>query len=682
MSRKLDYRPEIDGLRAIAVLAVLFYHAKFVLFGASLFTGGFIGVDIFFVISGYLITRIILTELKETDSFKFLNFFERRARRILPMLFTVMIASLPVAWTLLFPGKLVEYAITVLSALFFSSNFVFYFSTTEYGASSALLEPMLHTWSLGVEEQFYIIMPLIMLLIWRFAKAYMLGILLLIALFSLQFAEAVTIHNKELSFYLPISRFWQLLAGGLLAKIEIKYGRFKHEIASKTLPIIGLFMILNAIFFFDETTRHPGFATLLPVIGTLLIIAFANKDDCAAKALSLKPVIAIGLISYSLYLWHFPIFAFARINELFVTDLQKIGWTALAFALSILSYFAIEKPFRNRNAFKTKPCLAVLFITFIALVGIHWYIIANKGFESRLPQILSQENVAEERWLAYKDDRGYTCHKKRKNFCTVTSSDEATHIYAVGDSHLAAISVELVETLKDDFNITTMNREICPLMLNTGYKNSISGVDHTCDIGMQTRRYERISAEPSIILYGGRFPLYLDKIPFDNGEGGVEELPFGEHVPPDGMSIEDAIRTTLETLIDQGHQIVLMYPIPPVGWNVPTKLHQELNGLDLEQTKDFLTKTPISTDYRFYEELSYSTVELFDSIDSPNIHRVYPHTLFCNTTLEGRCVAHDENHVFYSDDNHPTAVGAQMIVNLIKDAVAKAEDNIRTERDQ
>ncbi|MGH1398223.1 MAG: acyltransferase family protein [Alphaproteobacteria bacterium] len=187
----MNYRPEIDGLRAIAVLGVLFYHAKFMLFGAPVLAGGYLGVDIFFVISGYLITRIILKELQERDSFSFAHFFERRARRILPMLFVVMIAALPFAWRSLLPADLVEYAKSVLAALGFGSNFFFYFATTEYGADSSLLKPFLHTWSLGIEEQFYIVMPLIIVLVWRFAQAYLLSVLAVLLLLSLQFADVM-----------------------------------------------------------------------------------------------------------------------------------------------------------------------------------------------------------------------------------------------------------------------------------------------------------------------------------------------------------------------------------------------------------------------------------------------------------------------------------------------------------
>ena len=164
----MNYRAEIDGLRAIAVISVILYHAQIVIFGRDWFEGGFIGVDIFFVISGYLITRIILTEFEETKTFSFTKFYERRARRILPMMFLVIAVCIPFAWQKLLPMDLVDFAKSALSAIGFGSNFFFYYSTTEYGADSALLKPLLHTWSLGVEEQFYIVVPIIILLIWKF----------------------------------------------------------------------------------------------------------------------------------------------------------------------------------------------------------------------------------------------------------------------------------------------------------------------------------------------------------------------------------------------------------------------------------------------------------------------------------------------------------------------------------
>ena len=197
-----EYRPEIDGLRAIAVLSVVFYHAQFVFFGTDWFEGGFIGVDIFFVISGYLITRIILNELVASNNFSFLDFYERRARRILPALLLVMAASLPFAWQSLMPTDLVEYSQSILASLSFSSNFFFYFKTTEYGADSALLKPLLHTWSLGVEEQFYILFPIVCLLVWRSEKKFLLTIIVIMTLLSIQFADLIDAHTTI--FFFPI----------------------------------------------------------------------------------------------------------------------------------------------------------------------------------------------------------------------------------------------------------------------------------------------------------------------------------------------------------------------------------------------------------------------------------------------------------------------------------------------
>ena len=199
---KLSQRVEIDGLRAIAVVSVILYHAFIMLSDRDWFEGGFIGVDIFFVISGYLITRIILVELYTTGSFSFLNFYERRARRILPMLFVVIFVSTPYAWQKLLPSDFVEYAESILASLFFGSNFFFYFSTTEYGSESAFLKPFLHTWSLGVEGQFYLLFPILATVVFKYFRKHFLTILIGLFLISLLFAELMEVRNSELNFYL------------------------------------------------------------------------------------------------------------------------------------------------------------------------------------------------------------------------------------------------------------------------------------------------------------------------------------------------------------------------------------------------------------------------------------------------------------------------------------------------
>ena len=366
--KSLTYRPEVDGLRAIAVVSVILYHAQIVLFGRDWFEGGFVGVDIFFVVSGYLITRIILFELQSKGSFSFMNFYERRARRILPMLFVVIFVSVPFAWQKLLPSDFVEYAESILASLFFGSNFFFYFSTTEYGAESALLKPFLHTWSLGVEEQFYLVFPILAIVAFKYFRKHFLTILVGLSLLSLQFSELMEVRNADLNFYLPFSRFWELAVGSMLAYRELYYKASNEDFLSKSLPMIGLYLIALSILFFDAKTPHPSFHTLIPIIGVALIIGFASKDELVGKVLSSKPFVWLGLLSYSAYLWHFPIFAFQRMaGEL--NNYDKLNLIILTLCLSCISYFIIERPFRRRmktNVFVyiLTLCLTLIFIGF------------------------------------------------------------------------------------------------------------------------------------------------------------------------------------------------------------------------------------------------------------------------------------------------------------------------------
>ena len=313
---KITYRPEINGLRAFAVCAVILYHSQITIYGHQPFKGGFIGVDIFFVISGYLITSIILKELLTNGSFSFEHFYERRIRRILPTLLFVMLVSLPFAWMFFLPSGFVDFSKSILYSLVFSSNFYFHYSGQQYGAESGLSKPFLHTWSLSVEEQYYIIFPIVLLIAFKYFRKYLIYILILSFIISLVLADWGSRNHLSFNFYVLPTRVWELLAGSIMAYFEITKGhRSKHQTINLILPTIGLLLIGHSILFFNDEMFHPSFYTLSPIIGVCLIIWFSHKDELITKLLSLKLFVGIGLISYSLYLWHYPIFAFSRILE-------------------------------------------------------------------------------------------------------------------------------------------------------------------------------------------------------------------------------------------------------------------------------------------------------------------------------------------------------------------------------
>ena len=375
---KLTYRPEIDGLRAIAVGAVILYHAQITILGHQPFKGGFIGVDIFFVISGYLITSIILKELLTTTTFSFKYFYERRIRRILPVLLFVMLVSLPIAWMYLLPSNLLVFSKSILYSLGFSSNFYFHYSGLEY-SNEGLQHPFLHTWSLSVEEQYYIFFPIVLLITFKYFKKYLIHILIFGFIISLGLADWSSRNYPSASFYFLHTRMWELLAGSILAYFEITIGhRSQNKILNLISPFIGLILIGHSIIFFNDEIYHPSFYTLSPIIGVCLIIWFSNKNELFTKILSTRLFVGIGLISYSLYLWHYPIFVFAaRLNISDGNIFNKLLIGVFVLILSIVSYYFIEKPFRGTKI-KFKKVFVFLLLKFLLVLSISVYFLNLK----------------------------------------------------------------------------------------------------------------------------------------------------------------------------------------------------------------------------------------------------------------------------------------------------------------
>jgi len=371
------YRREIDGLRAAAVVPVILFHAGF-----TLFSGGYVGVDVFFVISGYLITSILVGELEQGD-FSIARFYERRARRILPALFFVMLCCIPFAWMWMLPSELKDFSQSVIAVVFFASNILFW-REEGYFAPASELKPLLHTWSLAVEEQYYLLFPIFLLLAWRFGRNRVFWSICVIAAISLAASEWGWRYAPDANFYLASTRAWELLVGSMCAFWMCGQERR----ANNWLSLMGLTLIVFAIFFYDGETPFPSVYTLVPVLGTALIIAFGGADTWTGKLLSMRGFVGIGLISYSAYLWHQPLFAFARIRS--ILEPSPYLMATLSLLSLLLAYFSwryIEKPFRKgkasilstrRAVFATSGAVAALFVA-AGLVG-HF----GDGFDSRI----------------------------------------------------------------------------------------------------------------------------------------------------------------------------------------------------------------------------------------------------------------------------------------------------------
>lgn len=346
------YRPEIDGLRAIAVLSVLVYHLKIPLAGGKLLPGGFLGVDLFFVLSGFLITQILLNEFAATGRISIAQFYIRRSRRILPPLLLVILCAMPAAWMILLPGELERFAWSVLGGLFFVSNIFWFFELSEYGAQSGLLQPFLHTWSLAIEEQFYLVFPpLLWLLLRRWGPRVALACVMALLVLGLGAAQGLTHVHPDLSFYSPSSRAWELLAGSAMAMLAQRSPMaLKGPLTNGLAPPLALAVLLGCFAALNlAQIAHPGLVTLPVILATCALIWFADPANPVTRLLSLPPMLWVGRLSYSLYLWHFPVFAFGRLLAIGEPGPGQMAlWLVITFGLSLAGHHLVEKPFRFR----------------------------------------------------------------------------------------------------------------------------------------------------------------------------------------------------------------------------------------------------------------------------------------------------------------------------------------------
>jgi peptidoglycan/LPS O-acetylase OafA/YrhL len=448
----MNYRKEIDGLRTLAVLPVILFHAGF-----ETFSGGFVGVDVFFVISGYLITTIILSEL-EQDKFSIVNFYERRARRILPALFLVMLICLPFAWFWLLPRDMKDFSQSLVAVSIFASNILFW-TKSGYFDTAAELKPLLHTWSLAVEEQYYVLFPIFLMLFWKLGKRWIIVTLGLVFIGSLAWAQWATNARPSTAFYLLPTRGWELLIGGFaafyLSKANRKeFGKLTEEFGGW----LGVALIFYAVFTYSKATPFPGFYALVPTLGAVLIILFATQQTTVGKFVGNKAFVSIGLVSYSAYLWHQPLFAFARHRDL--AEHSHIVFFMLSVLSLVLAYFSwryVEAPFRKRGAINRAKIFFLGFVfTFIFVaIGCLGYI--KNGFENRFDRILLGD-IGHVDFHKYIDEKYFDCEPKAiaesslswEGFLRCKQSKRGMpEIILLGDSHAEHLFLGLAEYISN-----------------------------------------------------------------------------------------------------------------------------------------------------------------------------------------------------------------------------------------
>lgn len=684
----MKYRPEINGLRALAIIPVLLFHA-----GLKAFSGGFIGVDIFFVISGYLITTILYEELN-TNHFSFANFYERRARRILPALFTVIAISIPFAWFYLMPKDMWEFSKSLGFVLFSLSNNYFY-SQAGYFSAASELKPLIHTWSLAVEEQYYWLFPIFIFTAWKINKKILLPFLGLIVLLSLIYDQSIVNTNPEAAFFLLPSRIWELLIGSMVA---IYLCNRKIHVSSKAqnqLSFLGFILIITSISFFNQSTQHPSLFTLAPVIGTSLIILFASNKNLIGRFLSQKTLVGIGLISYSTYLWHQPLLSFARHRSLNEPNQFFLLFLVLSsICLGYLSWKYIEQPFRDKNIIKRKLFfnLVIFFSLGFIYFGTQGYI--NGGYPERnIKELIYKKtenkiNIESNSKLnsRIKENQSLpdiSVGVYKMHFFGDLNAKDTVAVYGDSHAHLLVNGLNEIFISKKIKGVSVAMPDICepiPYFVT----NEINKIHMKSNLRTCTSSFKDLLAwlktNASGVIISSRWTekLYpieneIDVQPFNNGEGGVEldlkrkdylVLNQTKNFVSDKNFKINAIKEFIESFDKLNIPIYLIYPVPEMGWNIP-RLNYKIKFLTGQEG----LKT-ISVSYDLIKKRNHFIDQNFDSIKSKNILKIKPEDIFCNTYIKNRCIGQNENTTFYDDDDHLSEAGSKLLVQAIYKSIA------------
>lgn len=494
------FRLEIQGLRGIAILLVLAYHLNI-----PYFSGGFIGVDIFFVISGYLITRIILNELKD-KSFSLIKFYERRIRRVLPAYLAASFIALFISYIFLMPSKLMDFAKVLVATLFFVSNFFFTYSYNYFFEGGATNSSLLHTWSLSVEEQFYILYPLVFIfLISIYKKAYLKNFtitLIVISFFSFFFANYLVFKGyNTMAFYNLPTRAWQLVLGALTFILEKKYitkNEKKNFVWSEYILFLSILSIFFSSILMNKNTLHPSFITLIPVFAASLIIFYSNYSKFFLNILKSKILGYFGKISYSLYLWHFLIIF--HIKDIFGYENETINIflsIIISILLSDLSYRFIESPFRNQKKISLKTTVIFVIFSYLLLISLSILIYQQKGFPKR--SLINNLQLDNE--ILFREFRDHIIIDKNKTY-----EKNKTKVIIVGDSYGRGFYnfINLNKKIYKNIDVKMFDTLIPECLLKIiEKKNMLKECDNSIDYGIYINHKQNINnfLEADIVVF-------------------------------------------------------------------------------------------------------------------------------------------------------------------------------------
>ena len=644
---RIRYRADIDGLRAVAVCSVLLFHADL-----GILPGGFVGVDVFFVISGYLITSIILTEM-ERGQFSILNFYERRIRRIAPALAVVIAASIVIGWFVLTPQDYQQFGRSVIAAAAFYSNFYFN-ANTGYFAPTAETQPLLHTWSLGVEEQFYVLAPGFLLLLARArTRQWRMTIFFGLLTLSLAISACGVAEGYKSAFYLLPSRAFELMMGMALALGFLP--PIRSTATRQILGVAGVIMIAGAVLFYSGETPFPGFAALVPCLGTALVIHSGSAEDTAAyKFLAIRPIVFVGKLSYSLYLWHWPLLAFAVYE--FGPNLQshhRLALLGLAFTLSVVSYFYVEQPVRRKELLRAQLSVfaagTVSLFCCLAFAGLVHYL---QGIPDRLPsEAAAFARAVGNEWRNHNS----RLVKVSSGVHALGSTVNRPSFILWGDSH-AGMLLKTTSDLADQLGLNGwgLHRGSCPPFfgLNAQQRSKF----RKC-LQLIAEAYERArSRDITNVIIIARWAAYADATDPAVGRFSFKLATGDEH--KNRAEFARLLRTTVEKLLAAGRTVTLLGPVPELPFHLPRVMIQALmRGRQVDFSVPY-------SDFLKREETVLSVLAELGQL--PGVRVLYPHLKFCDGD---RCVTVKDGKPLYRDDDHLNAVGAEFLADLLRDAL-------------